>query len=180
MSVIDELYEGRNEEELIIRLEEKYEQLREFNRIREVPPPAHLEPILRPYQVHGFHWLNYLQEVNWGGILADDMGLGKPVQALSFLQHFCTENGRLSALVVCPTTLMFNWENEIKKFTPDLTYHIHHGGDRTRSKEKLFHYKLIITPYPTLPSDFKILLLRSVVFSVLDESQALNNPSSNV
>src|SRR5256885_11970740 len=50
--------------ELIIRLEEKYEQLREFNRIREIPAPAHLEPILRPYQVHGFHWLNYLQEVN--------------------------------------------------------------------------------------------------------------------
>jgi len=135
MSVIDELYDNRNEEELIIRLEEKYEQLREFNRIKEIPAPAHLEPILRPYQVHGFHWLNYLQEVNWGGILADDMGLGKTIQALSFLQHFKDAHGRLSALVVCPTTLMFNWENEIKKFTPALTYHIHHGGDRTRNKQ---------------------------------------------
>ncbi len=130
MSVIDELYDNRNEEELIIRLEEKYEQLREFNRIREIPVPAHLEPILRPYQMHGFHWLNYLHEVNWGGILADDMGLGKTIQALSFLQHYRDDKGRLSALVVCPTTLMFNWENEIKKFTPALTYHIHHGGDR--------------------------------------------------
>ena len=180
MSVIDELYDNRNEEELIIRLEEKYEQLREFNRIREVPPPEHLLPILRPYQVHGFHWLNYLQDVNWGGILADDMGLGKTVQALSFLQHFRDVNGRLSALVVCPTTLMFNWENEIKKFTPDLTYHIHHGGDRTRNKEVLAGYNVIITTYGTLRSDIKLLLEMPFDYAVLDESQAIKNPSSKV
>ena len=180
MSVIDELYEGRNEEELIIRLEEKYEQLREFNRIREIPPPAHLESILRPYQVHGFHWLNYLQEVNWGGILADDMGLGKTIQALSFLQHFRDEHGQLSALVVCPTTLMFNWENEIRKFTPSLTYHIHHGGDRTRSKEVLSKYNVIITTYGTLRSDIKLLLEMAFDYAVLDESQAIKNPSSKV
>jgi SNF2 family DNA or RNA helicase len=180
MSVIDELYDNRNEEELIIRLEEKYEQLREFNRIREVPPPAHLEPILRPYQVHGFHWLNYLQEVNWGGILADDMGLGKTIQALSFLQHFRDENKRLNALVVCPTTLMFNWENEIRKFTPTLTYHIHHGGDRTRNKEALSQFNVIITTYGTLRSDIKLLLELNFDYAVLDESQAIKNPSSKV
>jgi non-specific serine/threonine protein kinase len=180
MSVIDELYDNRNEEELIIRLEEKYEQLREFNRIREVPPPVHLEAILRPYQVHGFHWLNYLQDVNWGGILADDMGLGKTIQALSHLQHFRDTNGRLSALVVCPTTLMFNWENEIRKFTPSLTYHIHHGGDRTRSKEVLTSYNVIITTYGTLRSDIKLLLELAFDYAVLDESQAIKNPSSKV
>src|SRR5882757_2078509 len=180
MSVIDELYDNRNEEELIIRLEEKYEQLREFNRIREIPVPAHLEHILRPYQVHGFHWLNYLQEVNWGGILADDMGLGKTIQALSFLQHFRDTNGRLSALVVCPTTLMFNWENEIRKFTPSLTYHIHHGGDRTRNKQVLSQYNVIITTYGTLRSDIKLLLEMSFDYAVLDESQAIKNPGSKV
>jgi non-specific serine/threonine protein kinase len=180
MSVIDELYDNRNEEELIIRLEEKYEQLREFNRIREVPPPEHLQSILRPYQVHGFHWLNYLQDVNWGGILADDMGLGKTIQALSFLQHFRDTNGRLTALVVCPTTLMFNWENEIKKFSPALTYHIHHGGDRTRNKEILMEYNVIITTYGTLRSDIKLLLEIAFDYAVLDESQAIKNPSSKV
>ena len=180
MSVIDELYDNRNEEELIIRLEEKYEQLREFNRIRELAPPNHLAPILRPYQTHGFHWLNYLQEVNWGGILADDMGLGKTIQALSFLQHFRDLNGRLNALVVCPTTLMFNWENEIKKFTPALTYHIHHGGDRTRNKETLSEYNVIITTYGTLRSDIKLLLEIPFDYAILDESQAIKNPSSKV
>ncbi|HLI92788.1 MAG TPA: SNF2-related protein, partial [Puia sp.] len=180
MSVIDELYDNRNEEELIIRLEEKYEQLREFNRIREVPPPEHLLPILRPYQVHGFHWLNYLQDVRWGGILADDMGLGKTVQALSFLQHYRDVNAQLTALVVCPTTLMYNWENEIRKFTPTLTYHIHHGGDRTRNKEVLEGFNVIITTYGTLRSDIKLLLEINFDYAVLDESQAIKNPSSKV
>ena len=72
----------------------------------------------------GYHWLNYLSEVGWGGILADDMGLGKTVQALSFLQFYKETHGSLKALVVCPTTLMFNWENEIKKptFSSGFTY----------------------------------------------------------
>jgi superfamily II DNA or RNA helicase len=180
MSVIDELYENRNEEELIIRLEEKYEHLREFNRIKEIPPPAHLEHILRPYQVHGFHWLNYLQEVNWGGILADDMGLGKTIQALSFLHHYRDVHGKLNALVVCPTTLMFNWENEIRKFSPGLTYHIHHGGDRTRNKAALTEFNVIITTYGTLRSDIKLLLEIPFDYVVLDESQAIKNPASKV
>ena len=76
-------------------------------------PPHQLAEILRPYQVAGYHWLNYLNEVGWGGILADDMGLGKTIQALSCLQLYKDQHINMSALVVCPTTLMFNWENEI-------------------------------------------------------------------
>ena len=135
LSIIDELYDARSEEEVLIELEEKYESLRSFNRIKELDPPKALEHVLRPYQVAGYHWLNYLSEVGWGGILADDMGLGKTVQALSFIQYFKETKGKLKGLVVCPTTLMFNWENEIRKFTPGLTYLIHHGGDRARDKK---------------------------------------------
>ena len=80
LSVVDELYETRDEEELVVQLEEKYEKLRQFNKIREIDPPDHLIPILRPYQVAGYQWLNYLTDINWGGILADDMGLGKTVR----------------------------------------------------------------------------------------------------
>jgi SNF2 family DNA or RNA helicase len=180
MSVIDELYNGRNEEELIVHLEKKYEQLREFRTIREIPPPAHLDHILRPYQVHGFHWLNYLHEVNWGGILADDMGLGKTVQALSFLQHYKDTHKKLNGLVICPTTLMFNWENEIRKFTPELSYYIHHGGDRSRSKQDLSKYDVIITTYGTLRSDIKLLMEIAFDYVILDESQAIKNPASKV
>jgi non-specific serine/threonine protein kinase len=180
MSVIDELYNNRNEEELILHLEKKYEQLREFRTIREIPPPAHLDHVLRPYQVHGFHWLNYLHEVSWGGILADDMGLGKTVQALSFLHHFKDEHGQLGGLVICPTTLMFNWESEIRKFTPDLTYYIHHGGDRSRAKQDLTKYDVIITTYGTLRSDIKLLMEIPFDYVILDESQAIKNPASKV
>ncbi len=180
MSVIDELYDNRNEEELFIQLEEKYDRLRGFKSIQEIDPPQHLQPILRPYQSFGFQWLNYLSEVNWGGILADDMGLGKTVQALSFLQHFNETRGRLNALVVCPTTLMFNWENEIKKFTPTLTYHIHHGGDRSREKERIKQFNVIITTYGTLRSDIKLFVENEFDYVILDESQAIKNPSSKV
>jgi superfamily II DNA or RNA helicase len=180
MSVIDELYSERSEEELVVRLEEKYEQLRSFNKIKEIPVPEHLAPILRPYQEHGYHWLNYLTEVGWGGILADDMGLGKTVQALSYLHYFKSTHGKLNALVVCPTTLMFNWENEIKKFTPALTYHIHHGGERTRLKEHFTQSNVVITTYGTLRSDIKLLVDIPFDYVILDESQAIKNPSSKV
>jgi superfamily II DNA or RNA helicase len=180
LSIIDELYDSRDEAEVMIQLEEKYNRLRSFHRIKEVDPPAALEHILRPYQVAGYHWLNYLSEVGWGGILADDMGLGKTVQALSYLQRFREEYGRLTALVVCPTTLMFNWENEIKKFTPSLTYHIHHGGDRTRDKKLFQTVDIVITTYGTLRSDIKMLLEINFDYVVLDESQAIKNPQSKV
>ncbi len=180
LSVIDELYENRNEEELAVQLEEKYGNLKDFNKIKEIDPPVSLKPILRPYQVAGYQWLNYLKDVKWGGILADDMGLGKTVQALSFLEYYKTENKKLKALVVCPTTLIYNWENEIKKFTPSLSYRIHHGSTRTRLKEELEDHDVTITTYGTLRSDIKLLV--SIVFDyvVLDESQAIKNPSSKV
>jgi len=180
LSVIDELYETRNENELSVQLEEKYDRLKEFNQIREVEPPEHLKPILRPYQVAGFQWLNYLQEIKWGGILADDMGLGKTIQALSFIEYYKTQNQSLKALVVCPTTLIYNWENEIKKFTPALTYHIHHGGSRTRDKEEIMKYDVTITTYGTLRSDIKLLTSVPLDYAILDESQAIKNPASKV
>ncbi|MBS1919778.1 MAG: SNF2 helicase associated domain-containing protein [Bacteroidetes bacterium] len=180
LSVVDELYEARDENELTVQLEEKYNRLRDFNKINEVQPPEHLHPILRPYQVAGYQWLNYLSEIGWGGILADDMGLGKTVQALSFIEHFKSQNGQVKALVICPTTLIYNWENEIKKFTPELTYRIHHGGARIRTKEEFLGYDITITTYGTLRSDIKMMTGVEFDYVILDESQAIKNPSSKV
>jgi non-specific serine/threonine protein kinase len=180
LSVIDELYNNIDETEVMIKLEEKYERLRSFNRINEVDPPKQLAEILRPYQVAGYHWLNYLTEVGWGGILADDMGLGKTIQALSSLQLYRDKHESMTAIVVCPTTLMFNWENEIKKFTPKLTYRIHHGGERIRDKKIFDDHDVIITTYGTLRSDIKFMLETNFDYIVLDESQAIKNPQSKV
>ena len=179
-SILDELYEQRDEEELIFQLEGKYEKIREKYSIADIAPPTHLTPILRPYQVSGFQWLNYLHDVQWGGILADDMGLGKTIQTLSFLQYLKEKNGKLLALVVCPTTLLFNWQNELKKFTPSLTFQLHHGG--TRTKNQLFKdpVEVIITTYGTLRSDIKMFSEVKFDYVILDESQAIKNPSSKV
>jgi len=180
LSVIDDLYEQRDEEELSFELDEKYERLRNFKSIPEVPIRGDLENRLRPYQLAGFHWLNYLNTVGWGGILADDMGLGKTVQALSMMQHYCEEEGGLKALVVCPTTLIYNWENEIKKFTPSLTWRIHHGNTRAKRKEDFGEENIIITTYGTLRSDVQLLMKIPFDYIILDESQAIKNPASKV
>lgn len=180
LSVIDELYNNIDGEEVMIKLEERYDRLRSFNRINEVNPPKHLAHILRPYQIAGYHWLNYLSEVGWGGILADDMGLGKTVQALSFIQLYKEKFGKMTTLVVCPTSLMFNWENEIKKFTPNLTYIIHHGGERIRDNKRFEAHDVIITTYGTLRSDIKFMIEVEFDYVVLDESQAIKNPQSKV
>ncbi len=180
LSVVDELYENRDENELVVQLEEKYQRLREFDKINNIEPPEHLQHVLRPYQVAGYQWLNYLHEINWGGILADDMGLGKTVQALSFLERFKSEYGKIKALVICPTTLIYNWENEIRKFTPSLSFHIHHGGQRSRAKEELLNYDITITTYGTLRSDIKLFVSVEFDYIILDESQAIKNPSSKV
>ncbi|MEP7251226.1 MAG: SNF2-related protein [Ginsengibacter sp.] len=180
LSVIDDLYDKRDESELSFELDEKYERLRNYKNIPEVDVPAGLQNRLRPYQVSGYHWLNYLNDVGWGGILADDMGLGKTVQALSMLSHYCEKEGSLRALVVCPTTLIYNWENEIKKFTPSLTWYIHHGSMRARDAKDFEKYNVIITTYGTLRSDIQLMMKILFDYVVLDESQAIKNPASKV
>ena len=102
LSVIDDLYEKRDETELSFELDEKYEKLRNFKSIPEVDIPEELENRLRPYQTSGYHWLNYLNTVGWGGILADDMGLGKTVQALSMLSHYAKQEGKFESFGSMP------------------------------------------------------------------------------
>lgn len=179
-SVIEELYEQRNEEELFFQLEEKYEKLRSSQIIPDITPPDHLNEIMRPYQVSGFQWLNYLNEVGWGGILADDMGLGKTIQTLSFIKYLQSQKEGFRALVVCPTTLMYNWANEVKKFTPDIEVYIHHGGNRSKVELQTTKVHIIITTYGTLRSDIKVFTEIPFDYIVLDESQAIKNPSSKI
>ncbi|WP_225974449.1 DEAD/DEAH box helicase [Arachidicoccus ginsenosidivorans] len=180
-TIIDELYAQRDEKELIFHLEEKYEQIRKAHVIHELEVPEHLKTVLRPYQSAGYHWLNYLDTVKWGGILADDMGLGKTIQTLTYLYYLKQERGSaFSALVVCPTSLLYNWENEIRKFTPGITYFIHHGAGRNLNKITSGEADIIITTYGTLRSDIKSFVEKRFNYIVLDESQAIKNPVSKI
>lgn len=179
-SVIDELYDEIDNNAVAAELEARKKQLLQLDHLPPTIPPDNIKAIMRSYQENGFQWLCYLDEVKWGGILADDMGLGKTLQALSFLQYLKNKNGQCLALVVCPTTLIYNWENEINKFTPGLTYHIHHGPLRTQNPGELDDKNIIITTYGTLRSDVQLLMKLAFDYVILDESQAIKNPHSKV
>jgi len=181
-TVIDELHDMIDDEEVKKELTEKKEILLNTNpeKYVQLPIPPQLNAELRPYQEAGFQWLAYLNTVQWGGLLADDMGLGKTIQTLTFLQYYKNENGSLRALVICPTTLLFNWENEINKFTPELTYLIHHGAGRTTNPEVLKTYNIIISTYGTLRSDVQLFMRNEIDYAILDESQTIKNPGSKV
>lgn len=181
-SVLDELLTEIDEEDLQQELEGKKEKLENIlsNDYSLISPPSHLTATLRPYQVAGFQWLIFLNEAGWGGILADDMGLGKTVQTLAFFQHYKNLHPGAKFMVVCPTTLMYNWENEIKKFTPELTHIIHHGPKRNPVASTYNGFDIIITTYGTMRSDVKSLREIEFDYVVLDESQSIKNPQSQV
>ncbi len=181
-SVLDDLLSEIDEDALLTELEIKKVRLEGIldNDYTTIQPPEHLQAVLRPYQLAGFQWLKFLNEAGWGGILADDMGLGKTVQTLTFFQHYKNTHENPKYLVVCPTTLMFNWENEINKFTPTLTKTIHHGPKRASTSAVFSDFDVIITTYGTMRSDIK--MFKEIMFDyvVLDESQSIKNPQSQV
>jgi SNF2 family DNA or RNA helicase len=181
-TAIDELYELIDDEQILEELNQKKEMLLSENpdRFSHIQVPTQLKADLRPYQLAGFQWLAYLDTIKWGGLLADDMGLGKTIQTLTFLQYFKNENGSLRSIVICPTTLLFNWENEINKFTPELSYIIHHGSTRTTHADSLKDYNVIISTYGTVRSDVEMFMKVDYDYVVLDESQTIKNPTSKV
>ena len=181
-SVLDELLAEIDEDTLQQELEVKKGKLENIltNDYSLIAPPEHLTATLRPYQLAGFQWLIFLNEAGWGGILADDMGLGKTVQTLTFFQHYKNTHPDAKFMVVCPTTLMYNWENEIKKFTPELTHCIHHGPKRSIDLGAYDGFDIIITTYGTMRSDIKSFKEIQFDYVVLDESQSIKNPQSQV
>jgi non-specific serine/threonine protein kinase len=181
-SVIDEMMDLISDQDIIKELDEKKKLLLNENpeSHSDIAIPEEINAVLRPYQVAGFQWLAYLEKVKWGGLLADDMGLGKTVQTLTFLQYYKTKNQGIHALVICPTSLLYNWENEIRKFAPQLSYLIHHGSSRTLKHTELSGYDIIISTYGTLRSDAELFAKNEVDYIVLDESQTIKNPNSKV
>jgi superfamily II DNA or RNA helicase len=176
-SLVDELFEQLEDEETIAFIEEKKEKLLNFNGLKSYSLPRGVKAKLRHYQEDGFQWLCFLDEFNWGGILADDMGLGKTLQILTFLKHLKTKN-KTTNLVVVPTSLLFNWQNEIEKFTPSLKAHFYYGPQREKDTAIFDKYDLVITTYGHMLSDIVILKDYAFNYAILDESQAIKNPTS--
>jgi len=177
-SVLDQLFDDIDELEVQKEIHEKKKKLLSFTEIKDAKVPEKVKATLRPYQIKGYQWLNFVDEFNWGGILADDMGLGKTLQILTLLTAKQAKNKELKALAVLPTTLIFNWENEIKKFCPHLTYHIHRGSKRAYNKEDLPEANVYLTSYGLMVNDIEWLKEIKFDYAILDESQAIKNPTS--
>ncbi len=173
---------------------------------KNIALPANIQAQLRSYQEEGFSWMYHLYEHQFGGCLADDMGLGKTLQTLSLLlklkrlksqihipqlddktqlplfgndENF--ENMQAASLIVMPTSLVHNWENEIKKFTPSLKVYRHVGIQRKKLlnlKGIISYYDVILTTYGTVRNDFELLKEQEFFYLILDESQYIKNPGS--
>lgn len=146
--------------------------------IKTIPAPAGLQTTLRAYQQDGLNWLNFLDDLSFGACLADDMGLGKTIQVIAFLLHLKEKRPGGTHLIVMPTSLIFNWQDEIRKFAPTLNVYTYYGTERKRSTKYFSTYDIIFTAYGTLLSDTKILQGYDFDYVILDESQAIKNPDS--
>jgi hypothetical protein len=168
--------DGKLKEEV----ETRKRKLLEYDTVEKTPLSKEIIASLRPYQQSGFHWLQALDDLGWGGCLADDMGLGKTLQTISFLQFVKDKYPGSTQLVVCPTSLIFNWESELQKFCPSLKYYTHYGTQRELKETHVEEYDVILTSYGVVRNDLKELSNVLWQYIILDESQAIKNPDAHV
>jgi hypothetical protein len=155
------------------------------DRITPMDEPDGFVGHLRPYQQRGLGWLAFLNRLRLGGVLADDMGLGKTAQLLALLAHErANRQGRkrvLPTLVVCPLSVVRNWETEAARFTPELQVMVLHGPDRPKAQDlgvAMKGFDLVITTYATATRDVAALAARPWERLVADEAQHVKNPST--
>jgi superfamily II DNA or RNA helicase len=141
----------------------------------ECPPLGDLEKVLRPYQKHGVAWMNFLRTNGFGGILADEMGLGKTLQTLAFLRSVSSATPKAPSLVVCPTSLVFNWVAEAQKFTPQLKIIGLHGTSRHKLFEEIPRCDLVVTSYALIRRDLERYQQFEFDTVILDEAQHIKN-----
>jgi SNF2 family DNA or RNA helicase len=150
--------------------------------IAAIPTPASFRGELRPYQSRGVGWLSFLEQWGLGACLADDMGLGKTPQLIAFLLHLKEQNALTKpTLIVCPTSVLGNWEREVKRFAPDFRVLQYHGEGRPKGKEfakAAAKFNLVITSYALVYRDLKELQTVSWQGVVLDEAQNVKNPEA--
>ena len=179
-SLVDHIYEQVVDRE-DSPIQDAAVQARDFRHFQEgdlLPPPQELNATLRPYQMTGYNWLRKLHEMEFAGCLADDMGLGKTLQTLSLLQSLKEKGALTTSLLVAPVVTLANWEQEIQKFTPGLSYYRHAGSDRHDDAEQLSRYDIVIVSYHTLRNDVPLFLDLVFDYIILDEAHYIKNASS--
>lgn len=157
------------------------QQLEGDSPLEHISPAATFNGTLRPYQTRGFSWLAFLAKWGLGACLADDMGLGKTVQTLALIQRNRCYNEHRPVLLVCPTTVVNNWQKEAAKFTPELPVLVHHGIGRNKEdafKREVMSHAIVVMSYGLLYRDLKFLQEVDWAGLVLDEAQNIKNPET--
>lgn len=155
-----------------------WNQMSSFSTTEDLKLPKEIHAEFREYQTKGFGWLWFMYKYGLNGILADDMGLGKTLQALAVIQKAKEEDGPQPVLVVCPTTVVFNWESEIQKFAPTLSTLKLSGVERKSLFKEIPNYDVVITSYALVRRDIAKLKEFNFRYVVLDESQNIKNAMS--
>lgn len=133
---------------------------------------------LRPYQQKGYEWMRLLSEIGGSGCLADDMGLGKTLQAIAFLLYKTETDATAKHLVVAPASLLYNWQEELKKFAPEVNTLVFHGAARQDEDVENPEHQIIITSYGTLRQDVALLQTITWNTAIIDESHNIKNPAA--
>jgi SNF2 family DNA or RNA helicase len=139
--------------------------------------PTSIQASLRNYQIEGIRWLDRLRSMHLNGILADDMGLGKTLQAITTLTQYKAEHPKQRSLVVCPTSLVYNWKEEFSKFNPQFKVLAVDGNPNQRKKllSDIAHFDVIITSYTLLQKDIEFYKNIPFGYAILDEAQHIKN-----
>lgn len=142
--------------------------------------PTCIETQLRPYQQKGFEWMILLSKIEAGACLADDMGLGKTLQTICFLTWLKEQHPDGKSIIVCPASLIYNWEAEWKKFAPTIKIAVHNGQNRDFEKTTKDGFDILILSYHTFRQDMGIIADNTWLGAVVDESQNIKNPSAQI
>ena len=157
-----------------LELQAQLQQLTTTTALPVIEIPLGLKAELRDYQHQGLNWLQFLRGLSFGGVLADDMGLGKTIQTLAHLQYE-KEQSRLTkaCLIIAPTSLVWNWYDEAKRFTPELKVLVFHGSDR--HNDNFDDYDIVISTYGLIQRDKARFLDYNFYYLILDEAQSIKN-----
>jgi SNF2 family DNA or RNA helicase len=159
------------------------ERFTRTEKLTELSQPQGLQAQLRPYQLYGYAWLDFLRRWGMGACLADDMGLGKTIQTIAMLLREQEEQGSLPGpvLLICPTSVVANWDKEVQRFAPSLTTLLHQGGDRLRDKafcQRAKKTDMVLTSYAIARRDAETFKKLDWFGLVLDEAQNIKNPQA--
>lgn len=170
---IEELVNGPLEGKVFEHHRNFYEGFNKLARKKLTLPSVNAT--LRPYQVEGVKWIKYLYDNNMGGCLADDMGLGKTLQTISVLSLIYPQESK-PTLLVMPRSLLFNWQNELARFAPQLSVYTYYGN--TRDIKDATQHQLILTTYAIVRNDIETFKEQDFHYIILDESQNIKNLSA--